>query len=42
MGDGPTAACAGPGTYDEAVSPDCGHRYRLPSCEQLGRRYEGG
>ncbi|MFB8212910.1 ATP/GTP-binding protein [Streptomyces sp. NPDC056010] len=46
MGDGTTVTCAGPGTpYDKsmgkAVSPDCGHRYQLPSYEHPGKRYKG-
>ncbi|MFK0101838.1 ATP/GTP-binding protein [Streptomyces sp. NPDC091040] len=46
MGDGTTVTCSGPGTpYEKsmgkAFSPDCGHRYQLPSYEQPGKRYKG-
>lgn len=46
MGDGATVTCNGPGTpyaasQGKADSPDCGHRYALPSTGQKGGTYRG-
>ena len=45
MGDGNTVVLTAPGTpytaeFGKRMSPDCGHRYALPSTAQTGGRYK--